>query len=120
MSEHHEMRVRVVKADAVLDWEEVPRPEGDTAPPGEEVVLFRAGDARFSVGLWKRAPETGSMEPPYHEMAYIVEGEVELHLDDGTVLTAGPGDVIVAPKGGRAVWKSLSPVKKFWAIYREP
>ena len=120
MGEHHEMRVRVVKADAAHDWQEIPVPEGDAAPPGEEVVLCRATDGRFSVGLWRRAPEEGPMELPYHEMAVLLEGEVELTLDDGTVLRAGPGDVIVAPKGARATWRSLSPVRKFWAVYREP
>lgn len=60
------------------------------------------------------------MEPPYHEMAVLLEGEVELTLDDGTVLRAGPGDVIVAPRGARAIWRSLPPVRKFWAVYREP
>ena len=120
MGEHHETKVRVVEADAAHDWQRIPVPEGDQAPPGEEVVLFRAMDGRFSVGLWRRAPEEGPMEPPYHEMAILLEGEVELTLDDGTVLRAGPGDVIVAPKGARATWRSLSPVRKFWAIYREP
>lgn len=32
----------------------------------------------------------------------------------------GPGDAIVTPKGSRATWRALSPVEKFWAIYREP
>ena len=120
MGEHHEMRVRVVKADAVHDWRGIPVPEGDAAPPGEEVVLFRATDGRFSVGHWRRAPEEGPMESPYHEIAILLEGEVELTLDDGTVLRAGPGDVIVAPRGAKATWRSLSPVRKFWAVYREP
>jgi uncharacterized cupin superfamily protein len=119
MGEHHEMRVRVIKADAELDWREIPVPPDDPSPPGEEVVLFRAQDERFSVGLWRRAPEEGPMEPPYHEMAIVLEGEVELTLEDGTVLRAGPGDVIVAPQGSRATWRSLSPVRKFWAVYRE-
>lgn len=120
MGEHHEMKVRVIRADAELDREEIPVGEGDPSPPGEEVVLFRAMDERFSVGFWRRAPEEGPMEPPYHEMAILLEGEVELTLDDGTVLRAGPGDVIVAPRGAKATWRSLSPVRKFWAVYEEP
>ena len=38
---------------------------------------------------------------------------------DGTVHRAGPGDVLVTPKGSKATWRALSPVKKFWAIYEE-
>jgi hypothetical protein len=27
--------------------------------------------------------------------------------------------VLITPKGSKATWKALSPVKKFWAIYKE-
>ncbi len=111
--------IRVIEGGADLDWEEVPRPEGDTNPPGEEVVLFRSGDRRFSAGLWRRVPEQGDMEPPYHEIAFIIEGEVEITEPDGTVHRVGPGDVLITPRGSKAVWKSLSPVKKLWAVYKE-
>ena len=33
---------------------------------------------------------------------------------------AGPGDVLITPKGSKGYWKNLCPVKKFWAIYDEP
>ena len=112
--------IRVIKAGADLDWEVIPTAEDDPNPPGEEVVSFRSGDGQFSFGLWKRAPETGPMEPPYHEIAVIIEGEVEIHEEDGTVHRVGPGDVLITPKDSRATWKALSPVKKFWAIYKEP
>ena len=111
--------VRVVRASDQLAWEEVPRPEGDTNPPGEEVVVFRSGDRQFSAGYWRRVPEEGPMEPPYHELAFIIEGEVEVTEQDGTVHRVGPGDVLITPNGTKATWKSLSPVKKFWAIYKE-
>ena len=50
-------------------------------------------------------------------LAIVLDGEVEITLDDGTVLRAGPGDVIDTPKGSGGHWKNLSPVRKFWAIY---
>jgi uncharacterized cupin superfamily protein len=113
--------IRVIRADEhdQLTWEEIPTEPGEEAPPGEEVVSFRAGDGRFSFGLWRRVPETGAMEPPYHEIAVLIEGEVELVEPDGTVHRAGPGDVIVTPKGSTATWKALSPVRKFRAVYKE-
>ena len=89
-------------------------------PPGEEVVSFRAGDGMFSFGLWRRVPETGPMDLPYHEIAVIIEGEVEVTETDGTVNQVGPGDVLITPKGSKATWNALSPVKKFWTIYKEP
>jgi len=111
--------IRLIKAKDELAWEEVPRPEGDTNPPGEEVAVFRSGDARFSVGFWRRVPEEGPMEPPYHEIALILEGEVEITTGDGAVLRAGPGDVLITPKDSKATWKALSPVRKLWAVYKE-
>ncbi|HEY2803192.1 MAG TPA: cupin domain-containing protein [Actinomycetota bacterium] len=111
------MPVRVIRSDE-QQWDEVPRPEGDTAPPGEEFVAFRSDDAAFSTGMWRRAPEEGPMEPPYHEIAFIVEGEVEVTDEEGFVHRAGPGDILVTPNGTKAVWRALSPVKKFWAVYK--
>jgi uncharacterized cupin superfamily protein len=114
--------IRIVKAadQDGLAWQEIPVEPGDPNEPGSEVVTFRSGDGAFSFGLWRRVPETGPMEPPYHEIAVLIEGEVELIEADGTVHRAGPGDVIVTPKGSKATWKALSPVKKFWAVYHEP
>jgi hypothetical protein len=61
--------IRVIKAGEQdeLAWEVIPTEPQDLNPPGEEVVSFRAGDAMFSFGLWKRAPETG-LDLPYHEI----------------------------------------------------
>ena len=117
----YDRSIRVVKASEhdELAWEVIPTAGDDPNPPGEEVVVFRAGDARFSFGLWRRVPETGPMEPPYHEIAVLIEGEVEITDEDGSVHRAGPGDVLITPKGSKATWRALSPVKKFWAIYKE-
>ncbi|HYF11161.1 MAG TPA: cupin domain-containing protein [Actinomycetota bacterium] len=113
--------IRVIRAadHDGLAWEEIPTEPGDENEPGSEVVSFRSGDGTFSFGLWRRAPETGPMEPPYHEIAVLIEGEVELVEEDGTVHRAGPGDVLITPQGSRCTWRALSPVKKFWAIYKE-
>ncbi len=113
--------VRVVKAvgHADLAWQEVPRPEGDEAPPGEEVATFRSADGKFVTGFWRRVPEEGRMGlDDYHEIALILEGEVEVTEDDGTVHRVGPGDLLITPRGTKATWHSLSPVKKAWAIYK--
>jgi uncharacterized cupin superfamily protein len=112
--------VRVVRPEGEHDWEVIPTAPEDPTPPGEEVVSFRSGDGRFSFGLWRRDPETGPMEPPYHEIAIIIEGEVEVREEDGTTHRVGPGDVLITPKGSRATWRALSPVKKLWAVYKEP
>ncbi len=113
--------VRVVRASEheALAWQAVPRPAGDEAPPGEEVAAFRSADGKFVTGLWRRAPEEGRMGlDEYHEVALILEGEVVVTEDDGTVHRVGPGDLLITPRGTGATWHSLSPVKKVWAIYK--
>ena len=108
----------VVEGDSELDWQEVPRPEGDTAPPGEETVIWRSDDGNFVCGFWRRGPEEGDTRPPYHEVSYVLEGQVLVTEPSGTVHDVGPGDTLITPNGSEAVWKSLSPVCKFWVIYK--
>jgi uncharacterized cupin superfamily protein len=119
MSEGFDPTIRAIHRDAALAWDVVPTAPEDPNEPGEEAVLFRSRDGRFSFGLWRRVPEEGPMEPPYHEIAVIIEGEVEVTEADGTVHRVGPGDVLITPRDSTATWKALSPVKKFWAVYKE-
>jgi uncharacterized cupin superfamily protein len=101
-----------------LEWAEIPVEPGDPTPPGEETLVFRTGDAQASTGLWRRVPETGPMDlSAYHEIACLLEGEVDVAVEGGEVLRVGPGDVLVTPRGSIAEWRGRSPVKKFWAVY---
>lgn len=117
MSEQLATAISVVRGDTEFDWVEDPRPEGDTSPPGIETIVFRSLDERFSCGFWRRGPETGPLEPPFDEMMYLLEGEIKITLQDGSKLPVGPGDVLSAPSGASATWRSLSPVHKFWAVH---
>ena len=108
--------IRVVKPSDVV-WSEAFRGPEETDPPGSEFTAFEAGP--FSTGLWQRDVQRRRFERPHHEIAYIIEGEVEVTCEDGQVVKAGPGDVLITPKGSSGYWRSLSPVKKFWAIFEE-
>jgi uncharacterized cupin superfamily protein len=108
----------VVHPDGDLNWEEVERPEGDTAPPGEEVVVWRSADRQFSCGYWRRVPEEGAMSPPFHEMMQIIQGEITVTDADGSIAEVGSGDSLIVPRGAEAVWSSHTPVFKFWAVYQ--
>lgn len=112
--------MRVVKdGTSELPWQPIPTPEGDPNPPGEETIEYRSPDTMFAFGLWRRVPETGRMDlSQWHEIMVIIEGEVEITEDDGTVHRIGPGDALICPRDAKATWKALSPVKKFWAVYK--
>ena len=106
--------VRVVNADSAV-WCEAWRSPEEAEPAGREFTAFETGP--FSVGLWERDLQARPFERSYSEIAYIIDGEVELTMDDGRVVRAGPGDILLTPKGTSGFWRNLSPVRKFWAIY---
>ncbi len=118
MGDLHSTRIRVIKPKDVT-WEEARRYPEETDPPGEEFTAAMSVDDKFSFGLWRRDAQHRAFERPYHEIAYIIEGEVELTDDDGEVQVAGPGDIVITPMGCKGYWKNLSPVKKIWGIYEE-
>jgi uncharacterized cupin superfamily protein len=118
MGDLSDSRIRVIKADEVL-WEEAMTSPEETDPPGQEWTAVVSVDDKFSFGLWKRDMQRRHFERPYHEVAYIIEGEVELTDDDGELYVAGPGDIVITPKGSKGYWKNLTPVKKVWGIYEE-
>lgn len=113
MSKDMTAEVRVVRPAHVV-WEEASRGPEEVEPAGEESTAFARGG--FSTGFWRRDQQNRRFERPYDEIAYIIDGEVELTLDDGLVVHAGPGDVLVTPKGSKGFWRNLTPVTKFWAI----
>ncbi|NLG65164.1 MAG: DUF861 domain-containing protein [Actinobacteria bacterium] len=111
-------QVKVIRAEDVV-WEEIPpRPE-ENFPPGRQFAAASSPDGHFAVGYWEQDNLQRRMERPYHEIAYILSGHVEIELDDGTVLVAGPGDILDTPKGCTGYWRNLEPVRKVWAIYND-
>jgi uncharacterized cupin superfamily protein len=108
--------VSVVKAGEAVWTPAWSGPEEQEAP-GRESTTFEAGP--FSTGLWQRDEQNRLFERPYHEVAFIIEGEVEVTCEDGQVVKAGPGDILVTPKGSKGYWRNLAPVTKFWAIFED-
>jgi uncharacterized cupin superfamily protein len=118
MGDLSDSRIRVIKADDVI-WEEAMANPEETDPPGREYTAAMSADDRFSFGLWQRDAQRRHFERPYHEVAYIIEGQVEVTDDEGELFVAGPGDILITPKGSKGFWKNLTPVKKVWGIYEE-
>jgi len=118
MSPQRSTKVRVIRPKDVI-WEEALRTAEETEAPGQEFTAARSVDDKFSFGFWRRDAQSRHFERPYHEIAYIIEGEVEITDDDGELLIAGPGDILITPQGSKGYWKNLSPVKKVWGIYEE-
>jgi len=119
MSEKRSTKIRVIRPEDVI-WEEAMRGPGEPEAPGEEYTATQSVDEKFCVGLWRRDAQSRRFERPYHEVAYVIEGQIEITDDvDGEVVVAGPGDILVTPQGSRGYWKSLTPVKMVRGIYEE-
>jgi uncharacterized cupin superfamily protein len=118
MGDLSDSKIRVIKANEV-PWEESMAGPEETDPPGKEYTAAMSVDDKFSFGVWKRDVQRRHFERPYHEVAYIIEGEVEITDEDGEIIVAGPGDILITPRGSKGFWKNLSPVKKVWGIYEE-
>jgi len=118
MSDAPDTKIRVIKPQDIA-WEPAMRYPEETDPAGREFTAARSADDKFSFGLWQRDVQRRHFERSYHEIAYIIEGQVEVTDDDGSVVVAGPGDILITPMGSKGYWKNLSPVKKVWAIYEE-
>ena len=50
------------------------------------------------------------------EVCIIIEGEVEVKYDGGSV-SFGAGDMVTFPKGLSCVWKVTKPVKKHYVFH---
>jgi uncharacterized cupin superfamily protein len=114
----HDLAVRpYVVRPSEAQWQEAARSPEEVAPPGVELTGFESADGRFTFGVWERDLQEREFERPYDEVALILEGEVELLLDDGTTIRAVAGDILVTPNGTKARWRSRGRTRKVWAIY---
>jgi uncharacterized cupin superfamily protein len=98
-------------------WEAMAEPPGEIGSRWVSVDAFTSADGRFTTGFWERDPDTWSFERPYDEVALILAGDADIETDDGRVLTIGPGDVLVTPKGSKGTWRIRETIRKFYAIY---
>ncbi len=83
-----ETTVSVVKVGEAV-WTPAWRGPDEKELPGSETNAFETGP--FSTGLWRRDEQSRYFERPYHEVAFIIGGEVEVDCGDGRVVKAGPG-----------------------------
>lgn len=110
--------IKVIKPDDVV-WSEAARQAQEIEPPGREFVAAASPDGKFSVGYWERDVQKRPFERPYHEVAYIISGSLEIESEDGSVVKAGPGDIVDTPKGSKGYWRNTEPVRKVWAILED-
>lgn len=109
--------IQVMRSSDRGSWRPLVNPPGEIPSGGRETDVFSTAGGAVTTGFWERDADTWSFERPYDEVALILEGDADIVTGDGRILTIGPGDVLVTPKGSAGTWVIRERVLKFWVIY---
>lgn len=88
----------------------------DGAPAGDVAWLrnTKKGAKTYKAGMWR----CGKSECPYFfaadETFVMIEGTLQVKLEDGTTMTFGPGDTASFEKGLNSTWTVIEPVLHFF------
>jgi len=66
-----------------------------------------------SCGIWEKEVSEFPWEYEDKETCLLIDGEVEVETDKGSV-KFGAGDYVIFPKGLKCTWKIKKPVKKYY------
>jgi uncharacterized cupin superfamily protein len=88
------------------------------APRQTIVDAYGSADGKFAAGLWTGAPGRWRVAYTEHELCHLLDGEVVLHGDDGSVATYRAGDSFVVPAGFTGEWEVTIAARKLYAIYQ--
>ncbi len=87
----------------------------------EEKVLIRKPSSEeiqklgvFNWPVWEKEESEFDWYYPEDETFYVVEGEAEVELEDGSRVHFGKGDLVTFKKGVRCVWRILKPIRKHY------
>ena len=68
------------------------------------------------VGLWRSEPTTVPYFFGEDETIHALEGELQITLESGEVVTLTPGDIASFDKGTKSTWTIMSSFKKLFII----
>jgi uncharacterized cupin superfamily protein len=86
-------------------------------PTQRDYNYFTNDTEDLFVGLWDSTPFESEMAPfPSHEFVQLLEGEITISEEDGTVHRFERGDAFFVPKGTVCSWKTTGYVKKYYAM----
>jgi uncharacterized cupin superfamily protein len=86
-------------------------------PTQRDYNYFTNDTEDLFVGLWDSTPFESEMAPfPCHEFVRLLEGEIVITEENGTVQTFVEDDVFFVPKSTVCSWKAAGYVKKYYAM----
>ena len=87
------------------------------APKRRDNSLFTNDANTMFVGMRDSTAFETEMKPfPHYEFVQMIEGEVVISEEDGTVHTFNAGDAFFVPMGTVCSWKATGKVRKFYSI----
>jgi len=75
-----------------------------------------AGDGVLYTGMFVAQPSTFRYTFAGDESFHVIEGDLDISVDDGGMVTLRPGDIASFPKGARSPWTIRRPLRKFFVI----
>ncbi len=70
----------------------------------------------FDWPIWEKEVSEFDWYYDSPETFYVLEGEVEVELEDGSKVRFGAGDLVTFKEGVRCRWKVLKPIRKHYRI----
>ncbi|MGF1639651.1 MAG: cupin domain-containing protein [Rhodospirillales bacterium] len=64
--------------------------------------------------IWSKEESVFDWAYDAEETCYLLEGEVEVTAEDGSVVAFGAGDLVTFPKGLKCVWDVRRAVRKHY------
>jgi hypothetical protein len=90
-------------------------------PVQRQYRYFTNDTGDMSVGLWDSTPLETRLAPfPYHEFARMLEGEIVITEEDGTVSMFQKDDVFFVPKGTVCSFETTEYTKLYYAVVSPP
>jgi len=67
--------------------------------------------------IWEKEVSTFDWHYDTNETFYVIEGEVEVELDDGTKVSFGAGDLVTFSEGVKCTWHVKKPIRKHYKLF---
>jgi uncharacterized protein len=97
------------------DWgplEEATGPEMHTSG-----VTLWSDEAGSETGIWQCTPGPSRWKLDTNELVYVLGGSMTVTADGAAPLEAGPGAVLMFPKGWQGTWDIHETLRKVYAIF---
>lgn len=79
--------------------------------------IFEDTASPLRIGVWDSTPYARHARAhKVHELMHLLEGEVELSVDNGPSLLVKPGDTVFLPQGTPCAWTSKVYVRKYYVV----